>query len=190
MPMKIASRALTRFIRDERGSMTVEFMLWLPWLLFWLVFSLGAFFAMETRSDSAKAAYTIADIMSRDGDGLLERSDMIEVQVLFNELLPNAASGKSLRVSMIMAASGAFEVVWTECFGSYVVMTDDAIPVEILPEMDDLDVVLLTETSAPYFAITRVFGLDTYNFTTRVVNIPRHHPSLNYVDDNPEECAG
>lgn len=143
---------LKRFARDERGSITLEFVIWLPFLLFWVVFSLGVFLAMDNRADAAKATYTISDIVSRYTT-TLTRDDVDDLRALMNQLLPNSANGL-MRISSIEFDQGSYTVQWTACFGNIPPMTNDEIPLNVVPQyMDNKDTVIVTETFTPYLPI-------------------------------------
>ncbi len=65
-------RAARRFARDDRGSMTIEFLIMFPILLFFLFFILAVSYYLGTASDVQQAAQTLArssiGVLSRDAD--------------------------------------------------------------------------------------------------------------------------
>jgi len=171
--IKDACRA---FRDDERGSLTLEFVLWIPLLSFWAVFSLAVYQAMDNRSDAAKATYTISDIMSRYSE--IDRSDMQQLELLINELLPGASAGARLRFSSIEYKDEKYTVLWTECFGPIGSLTDAGIPVDLIPTMEEGETVILTETYVPYLPIFDVGGLEPFVWSTAIVTRPRFNAKV------------
>lgn len=179
-------RPARRFIRDDRGSLIVEFALWLPWLLFWLIFSLAAFLHMNSRGDAAKATYAVSDIVSRF-NGPITRADLGDLDFLYREM-QNGGSGLQMRVSSIQFINGAHTVLWTECFGGTAGLVDQTIPLEVIPTMANLDTVILTETFTPYLPISNLFGLRASTFEIRVATRPRFVPRIENSPD-PSFCV-
>lgn len=166
------SRIVGQFVRDDRGSITLEFVLWLPFLLFWLVFSLGAFLAMDNRYDAANGTYLISDIISRYQEPL-SRDSVEDLRLLREQLVPNAANGL-MRISSISFDSGAYTVDWTACFGGIPPLTDEAIPLDVVPtNMGDGRSVILTETFTPYFPISDYWLPSSLAWQIGIVVRPR-----------------
>ncbi|MEM7056209.1 MAG: hypothetical protein AAF557_01345 [Pseudomonadota bacterium] len=183
------SRIIGQFVRDERGSITLEFVLWLPFLLFWVIFSLAVFLAMDNRYDAAKATYTISDVVSRFKENLT-RDRLVELQLLMHQLLPNSTQGM-MRLSSVEFDQGAYTVQWTACFGGDAVlgtnvppMTDDQIPLNLVPAfMDDKDTVIVTETFTPYFPISDFWVPSSLAWQIGVVTRPRFVAKIDLDDD-------
>lgn len=174
MGMRMCGK-FSAFLRDERGSMAVEFMIWLPLITFWLVFSTAVFIAWDNRADAAKATFTIADIMSRRvtvDAGFLE-----QVYNLNQRLITNVDDrGDSpirrhniLRISSVMRNSdGDLEVQWSCSMHGPTANTttpsvlqglvDQTIPTSVIPTMAVLDSVLVVESFVPYIPITIPFA--------------------------------
>lgn len=169
-----------RFCQDDDGSLTLEFVLWIPFLTFWAVFTLAVFHAMDNRADAAKATYTIADIISRDD--VIEGNDLRDLNLLVNQLLPGAAAGATMRVSSIEFKDDQLAVLWTECFGDIPALTDAAIPVEVIPTMEEKETIILTETYVPYLPIFDVMGLEPFVWTHVIANRPRFFGKIEYPD--------
>ena len=182
------TRILRQFAQDERGSITLEFVLWIPFLLFWCVFSLGVFLAMDNRYDSAKATYAISDVLSRYKTPLT-RTKIEDLRVLAQQLLPNAATGGAMRISSIEFDQGAYTVQWTECFGDIQPMTDSTIPLSIIPPfMDNKDTVLVTETYIPYLPISDYWLPGALTWRTGVVSRPRFVAKIENNDADTANC--
>lgn len=153
----INRKTLSAFLRDENGSMTVEFMIWLPLITFWLVFSTAVFIAWDNRADAAKATFTIADIMSRRTD--INPNFLTQLYNLNQRLITNDGRRNLLRISSVMRRpDGDLEVRWTCPMGGALPLADEDIPNEIIPEMALLDSVILVESRVPYTPITVPFA--------------------------------
>lgn len=187
-------RAISSFRDDLRGSITLEFVLWLPFLLAWVVFSLAAFKAMENRSDAAKATYTISDIISRRNE--VNRAFMSDLRDLAEQVLPSSATGARMRVSLIQLKDDTLEVQWTECFGDILPLTDDTIPFGLVPDaMSNLDTIVLTETFVPYLPISVPYpmsiaiGPEGLVWTNSIVTRPRDKANITNPDGDIANCA-
>lgn len=178
--MNRAGLLLRRWRRAERGSITIEFLLWLPLLAFWLVVSVAFFDAYKSRNDAAKAAHTLSDIMSRQVE--MSNAFADELFALEDKLLPRVATGKRLRVSSIRYAAETYQVQWSRAVGGGQPMADADIPLEFLPEMADLDTVVLTELYVPYQPFTDWAGIGARAWTFVIVTRPRFVSAIGYID--------
>ncbi|MEO1551416.1 MAG: TadE/TadG family type IV pilus assembly protein [Pseudomonadota bacterium] len=182
------------FKDDERGSVTVEFVLLFPLLALWLGASFVFFDAFKTTSQAAKAAYTIADMVSRQP--VIPNGYIDDLYALQENLLPRAPTGKWLRVTSIQYVEGPdadgdglpdttdYVVLWSEAKplvtdqqGNTNRMTSPEVPKEILPKMSANDTIVLVENFVPYTTIPLPL-LSELNFTglewrNRIVNRPR-----------------
>ena len=161
------------WLRDERGTLTIEFLLWMPLLAFWLVVSAAFFDAYKSRNDAAKVAHTLSDITSRQ----IEVTDEFlgELLALEDKLLPRVPTGKLLRITSIQysASDEEYQVLWSEALGGGEPLTDESIPLNIMPEMADLDSVVLTEVSVPYRPFTKWGGITANTWSFALVSRPR-----------------
>ena len=185
---------IKRFKRDEDGTVTVEFVLLFPLLALWLGASFIFFDAFKTTSQAAKAAYTIADIVSRQP--VIPNGYIDELYTLQENLLPRSPNGKWLRVTSIqyiedpdldgdgLPDATYHQVLWSEAKplitdtnGNTNKMETADIPTEILPTMSANDTIVLIENFVPYTSIP-IPLLSELNFTglewrNRIVNRPR-----------------
>jgi len=149
--MQQTRQALRAYLRDERGTITMEYVLWLPILLFWLTISAVFYDAYKSRDDAAKAAYTIADILSRQTE--LSVTSIEELADLQRTLVPRAASTMFLRLSSFTCTGrdtdgdGIFE---TGCLDPATgVSSDYEINWSILPPIDGWPDDFLDGATAP-----------------------------------------
>lgn len=164
-------------IRDERGSLTMEFLLWLPILAFWLIVSLAFFQAYTSRNDASNAVHAISDIMSRRTN--VTDGYIAELYNLQSRLLPNAPRASELRISSIEydGEDKVHRVLWSSAIGIEPFPSTE-ISVSVLPEMAHGDTVILTELNVPFEPFTNwaQIGSRTWRFA-KVVR-PRFVPAV------------
>ncbi len=165
--MKTVLENFKRFLRDDQGSMMVEFVIWIPWLLFYLLFSTTAFLAMDSRLEAMRASIMLTDAASRQE--VIDTDWLTNAYAMMGELTSSAAPGAMYRISVVKAEAGAVSVKWTTCFGGIEALTNENMPVELLPPMTDQDERILVETFIPYQPISRVFGIRPQVWTNRKI---------------------
>ena len=187
---------LRRFRRSEDGSMSVEFALALP-LLLW---GLGALFvfvaAFEARATLTKATYTIADLYSRQTDPITR--DFLEQTGEVLAFLTGPARAPRMRVSVVRCASGCdgddrvLALDWSEGLDDLPAMTADVLnAADIAPRIPMLDPgnrVIVVE-SVMSFAPPLTFGLPARTFRSLMVVPPRFAPQLCWQSCGPAPSA-
>ena len=179
---------LAEFRRDERASITIEFIIWVPLLAFWLVVGVAFFDAFKSRSDSAKAAETLADIISRQVE--IDNAFIAELYALQQVLLPRTPTGARLRVTSIRflendeldEGDDEHRVEWSVPIGGDAPMENVQIPLSILPEMADRDTIVLTELYVPFQPFTSWGGIGFHTWTNVLVARPRFVSAIAKVD--------
>ena len=169
--MKHTFSILRRFLRDEHGTLTMEFLLWLPLLAFWFVVSVVFYDAYKSRNDAAKATHTLSDIMSRQ----VEVSDAYinDLALLEQKLLPRVSSGHKLRISSIQYANNAYTVLWSRAIGGGLPLTSAEIDPNFIPQMADFDTVIVTEVSVPFVPFADWVGIQARSWSFALVTRPR-----------------
>lgn len=178
--LRRVGRGLRRMRGDERGSLSIEFMLWIPVLIFWLVFSVSVFNAYQTRNQTAKAAHTLADIVSRKHEW--SESAFAELYRLEGTLLTLARSGFDLRVTAVRRVGRDVVVNWSSASGGLDPLTTDTFPVGALPAMADLDTMIYTEVRVPWAPLHLVSGLTAHTWSFGVASRPRFVSSIERSD--------
>lgn len=181
---------LTRFLQDEQASMTLEFVAVLPLMLFWFVGSIVFFDAYKARMDADSAAIVIADVTSRHvyvNDNFLE-----EMAFLHRVLLPKA-DATWLRISTIVydADDNQHYVRWSEVPNSLEgeALEDDDIPLDLLWDMYDGEVVIIVDTMVPYQPLVDWVRIGARNWESRKVITPRPEPFLDWcVVEDINDC--
>lgn len=186
--------SLSGYLADERGNLTMEFVLWLPILMFWFVISAVFYDAYKSRDDAAKASYTIADIVSRETQLTVSRiEELVDLQ---RALLPRAGRTMFLRLSSIScdrtggctepatAAQSDYELNWSILPpndgwpGTFpdkpVAMSSSSdIPLGSMPLMAEGDTIILIDVSVPFEPFSDWVGVDAREWIFRVPVWPR-----------------
>ena len=187
-----------RSIRDEvlgdgRGTISIEFMVVMPLLLFLTVSGLGFWDAFQSNSKTAKVAYAISDIMSRYD--VVNDTDMAYLYNVQDKMLFPDLDRRSMRISSICFEDGNFRVLWSYTSSSNDIpgpdpLTDEEIPVEILPTMQPQDSVILTETEARWQPHLNV-GIGARTWRSELVSRPRFVKIIPHTTLNPSNiCPG
>lgn len=173
-----ALRSLSAFVRDETGAMSVEYVIWVPLLMFWLVASVAAFGAFNARNAAANAAYTLADVMSRQAE--VDAAFFDDLWALHDGLLPNTSNQKTVRISSIVydADADTHSVVWSNATVGVTPLVDGRIPTGRLPDMADADSVVLIETAVPYVFFTDWLGQSSTVWRHTLAVRPRFVPAV------------
>jgi hypothetical protein len=168
---------LCRFGEDTRGAMPVEGVIASTFLIWWYFSSLQFFDAYKQKNVNQKAAYTVADMLSRETGSIpddptssvIDMDYMNGLNVVFDYL---TASNKPtwLRVTSIYwdGTDNRYEVAWSITTGSGHAALNDAKLAEVadrIPEMPVGDTVILMET---FMAYEPMFNFGT--FDDRFVN--------------------
>lgn len=175
---------LRRFGSDEKGSIAVEAVIILP-MMFWTFLALfAAFHSYRTYSINQKAAYTIADMLSRETAKV--DSAYIDGAVELLAYLTNAPSEDvAMRVTSVTynSTSESYEAVWSEGRGGLdAVETEDvAAWTNRLPKMPDDDFVIVVETFHDYDPPFNT-GLTDRTIRNFIFTRPRYAPSVRFDD--------
>ncbi len=179
---------LKRSLRDSSGSITVEFVIWFPLLMFWLLGTIVFFDAFKARSNLSTANATVADIISRESE--VTDDDITRLYNLQTAMLPRT-SGNGLRISSIQFAidptdpadPGSYTVVWSAVKGAALdVLVDEDIELNALPNMYDGEIVLLVESSVPFVPLTSYLGINFQTLRNEVMISPRYESRVAWDD--------
>ena len=180
MPFCLRS-LLRRFAEDCRGSVSVEFLLMVP-LLFWTYMACYVYFDGFRQSDlNLKAAYAIADMISRETTAV--NPDYIDSMEKVLRLMTRAETPLKLRVTVVRwdGTDNRYYVYWSENRGYDAPRTDAdmAALASRLPVMPDGEYVILIETKASYEPPFDV-GIKTTDLDNFVFTRPRFGPKVDW----------
>jgi Flp pilus assembly protein TadG len=114
-------RALRRFSKSERGTVTMETVVMLPFLFVGLVLSYEFFDMYRFKSVREKATYTIADMLSRETNVVTD-TYIDNTKILFDTLAGDDGNNQ-IRTSVVRfhdrdePQSDEFELRWSEVRG-------------------------------------------------------------------------
>lgn len=166
---------LKRFARQEGGTITVEFVLVMP-LLIWAYLALYVYWdAYRTINLAQKASYTVSDYISRER-GSLTAAEITGMENTF-KFMTQTESGVKMRITSIYynTTSKRFEVYWSRSPNS----TMEELTTTTLqgysshiPAMADGDSAVLVETELDYTPAFNI-GLLSDSFANFIVTRPR-----------------
>ncbi len=177
--------------RDERGTLSIEFMIVMPLLLFLVTGGIEFWDAFHSNSQTAKIAYTVSDIMSRYD--VVDDTDMTNLYAVQDKMLSPDLDRRSLRISSICFEDGIHRVLWSYTSSSNDIagpdaLTDEKIPVEILPLMVPQDSVILTEVEARWQPHLNV-GIGSRTWRSELVSRPRFVKIIPHTTLNPSNIC-
>ncbi|SEK60370.1 TadE/TadG family type IV pilus assembly protein [Pacificibacter marinus] len=175
--------ALRRFNASQSGSMSVEAVLVAPLLLFGIMFVLTFFSAFQQKGTANKAAYTVADYISRQTDAV--DADFIDGMADIYGFLNNQGN-KKMRVSSVMwseSRGGKYVLQWSHAADDADALTSSTLSEieSLLPIMSAGTTVLVVEATTRWTPIFSV-GLDVLNFKDIVITKPRFATQVIFDD--------
>ena len=177
MSMLSRLRLHTRdWTRDTRGSVPVEGVIAATWLIWWYIASFQFFDAFRQKNVNLKAAYTIADMVSRTQPDDWVDADYIEGLNTLFDYLTFSRKPTWVRVSSVIwdDIDNRYEISWSYATGAAGGQTDATIQnyANRIPLMPVGDSVILVETHMAYEPIFNI-GLKAKWYTTFITTRPR-----------------
>lgn len=184
-------RWLGRFWRNQNGVVTIEAVMIFP-LLFWSSWTAYTYFdGYRQGASNLKAAYAIADIISREKNAITKQyiTNMYELQ----KFMISDRSAVSMRISFVWYSEDddRHYKYWSCVRGeSFDELDDDTLLNEYrdrIPVMADKATMILVETKDWYTRPFKIgfgdhsFGIDKFMFTQ-----PRGY--TNIVVEDPDDC--
>ncbi|MEM6322879.1 MAG: pilus assembly protein [Pseudomonadota bacterium] len=182
--LRLLLSPLRRFRRSERGSLSVEFVLVVPIMLFAYGGLFTFFDAFRVVNLNTRASYTIADMLSREDQTL--PTDYIDGMNDVLSVLTRSQYETVLRITVVQyfADDDEVRVVWSQVDGGsgefiqpITQATFDLIEDEV-PVMADSDVNIVVETWSGFVPMLNWTGLEPQYFESVVVTRPRFGPTL------------
>lgn len=187
-----------RFGTDTSGSMPTEGVMAFTFLIWWYIASFQFFDAYRQKNINLKAAYTVADMISRETD-MLDHTYVDGLNTVFDYL---TFSNKPtwVRVSSVYwdEAEQINKVAWSYATGSHEVQDNTTIQTKVnqIPVMPKGDTVIVVETFMAYEPIFSI-GLEARWYDTFITTRPRFasqvvfegmgSPDSTYYPDVPPE---
>lgn len=179
-------KRIKAFARDTRGSLSVETALILPILTWLYVGSFVWFDAYRTQNSNLKAAYTIADMLSRETvpvtNGYFEGLNRV-FDYLTASNHPTYIRVTNLQCTESCDTEGrTLEVTWSYATDGRTALSTGTIAEykPKIPLMPQGDTVILVETFMAFEPLFNV-GLSATSFENYIVTRPRFAPQLLYA---------
>ena len=181
----------SRFARDTEGSMSVEAVIIMPLLFWFFVASYVWFDSFQAQNTNLKAAYTVADMISRE-TAPVNDTYMNGLNTIL-DFLTHSNQPTSVRVTSVRCAencdsdqSRVMEMCWSWASAEKSPHTDGTLTsvYDQVPLMAEGDTVLLTETFMTYEPAFEA-GLSTFEFDNFIVTRPRFAAEVVY---GTEQC--
>jgi Flp pilus assembly protein TadG len=188
MPAPRPARSrLARFLRDPRGTVSAEAVIVLPLVLLTLMITVVFADMFRARATSQKAAYSVADTLSRLTDPV-EGAYIDGLNDVY-AFLSRARQTTWLRVSSIgwSNANSSYVVIWShDATGGPGLTTPELLQhyTQRLPTMPAGETVIMIEANMNYRPLVVGF-FQPLQFTTMIVTRPRFTPQLRF--DTGEE---
>jgi hypothetical protein len=186
---------IRRFLQDERGVLLAEALILMPFMIWGFIALVVYWDLFRVMNVSQKAAYSIADLMSRQG---VVTQEFIDGQQEVLDFLTPGAAGSTLRITSLQMNEGpnvppnpVFDGNDSYCLIFSRVPGDPIQPVRLtqttiqdlddkIPNMDDLESVIIVETWVDYEpdfdtgVLNAAPGIDDQTFYQFVVTRPRN----------------
>ncbi len=172
------------FLKTDDGAITVDALIVLP-VVIWAVMATFVFFdAFRVKTFSQKAAYSVADALSRETDPVDE--DYILGINQMHDFLARTRNATMMRVSSIgrQGPDDDFVVIWSVPATGATPLTSatvNATLAERLPDFPQGETIIYVETQINYLPLFRI-GLPQMNFRQAVATRPRFAPQIPFDD--------
>jgi Flp pilus assembly protein TadG len=179
--MRLFSPMLQRFRRSEDGTIVIESLLIIPFLL-WAYLALYTYWdAYRAMTMSQKAAYTISDMISREQTPV-NSAYILGMKNTMDYMLSRDFD-TTLRVSSVVyeVDNNEMRIEWSRSTNSALTpeLTTASLQALVpqIPEMNDGDTVILVETWVEFEPALRI-GLEDTTYREFIVTRPRFAPRI------------
>jgi hypothetical protein len=164
-----------RFFRENaEGSMPTEGVMAFAFLIWWYIASFQFFDAFRQKNVNLKAAYTIADMISRQTNAI-DSTYINGLNTVF-DYLTFSNHPTWIRVSSVFwdDTNKVYKVAWSQATGTHLPQTNATIQMQAgrIPTMPEGDTVVIVETYMAYEPIFSV-GLEARWYDTFIPTRPR-----------------
>lgn len=180
------------FAEDMRGSMAAESALIMPLLVWWYIASFQFFDAFRERNINLKAAYTIADMISREAQ--VDTAYLAGLNTVF-DYLTSSNHPTRVRVTSLSYNEDTmkYDKHWSRVVGKSATLPEQTTATlnqaqnkARIPTMPNADFVILVETFMAYEPIFNI-GVDARWYETFIVTRPRFSPCVGLSDGTVAE---
>ncbi|WP_051927394.1 TadE/TadG family type IV pilus assembly protein [Ruegeria halocynthiae] len=185
-------RLLGTFAGNENGNLSVETAIIFPLLVWTVTLTYTYFDGFLESTANLKAAYTVSDLISREGEDAVTDTYAESMYLIFNRMVRNN-SPLRMRLSVIQYIAAdedagteeRYRVEWSTTCGFESNWTDANLEplIERLPEMADLDTMIIVETSKEYVPLLNTNWLNSdRTFNNFIFTRPRFVPIVKGPD--------
>lgn len=167
-----------RFASTAGGSITLEFVILLPFLLGVMLGLVEFYNAWRAKTRFEKIGFVINDIMSRHD--VVDEVDIAYLVELRDRMLPVTVAGAWLRISSVCFEADAYRVMWSVADGpdaaggrSLVPLADGASLPAPMPRLDGQDSVVVTEVGGRWRSRLGGVTVTSIEFDSVQVGRPR-----------------
>ncbi|CUH47675.1 hypothetical protein RUA4292_01847 [Ruegeria atlantica] len=177
---------LSTFASRENGNLSLESALIMPVLVWTVTLTYTFFDGFRENTANLKAAYTVSDLISREGEDAITDTYAESMYLIYNRMVNNN-SPLRMRLSVIQYIAAdqdagteeRYRIEWSTACGFESNWTDANLDtlVERLPEMADLDTLIVVETSKDYVPLLNTGWLTRdHKFNNFIFTRPRFVP--------------
>jgi Flp pilus assembly protein TadG len=178
--MNILKNILRKFKRDDRGVITLELIVLMPFMVLWIVGSNSFYDGFKTYLRASKATYTAIDLISRQ-ESFVGPNYIANVGSVFNSIVDADGAPSTVIISSIGQANGSLFVHWTaNANGGAGIPNAGAIPTAFIPVLMDGEYIVLIQSSVPFIPIHSWGNLTAKTFTNTVAVTPRFNVKVEY----------
>ena len=180
---RLSRFGLARFAKDQTGSTTVEAVLILP-LLLWAYVAMFVYFdAFKIQNTNLRAAYTIADMISRQTNAI-DAGYVNGLNTVFDYLV-DIDTNTSVRASSVFwdPLANVYRVQWSYGTNAMPVLTNANVSdyASRLPTIPAGDTLIVLETWLDYTPAFDVGGLQARTFKEFIATRPRFVAQVPFV---------
>lgn len=184
--MKRLNTYLRGFRNDDQGSIAIETIILLP-MLFWAYLTMFSVFdAYRQHATTQKAAYTIADVISRETNPL-DDAYLNGTREMLAYLTGADVSNVALRVTSVRynANQDTYQRDWSEADGSTTALTNSQVGAleDDLPILPHNERIMVVETFVNYHPPFNI-GLGDREIHNFVFTRPRYAPQVCFLSCN------
>ncbi len=185
---------LTSAAREEKGTVTIEFVITFPLLIMWIFLSYVLFDVFRAESHANKALFMVSDVISRAES--ISTAELDDNFILLDKLLPLHSDDKWMRTTSIAYDhdTDTYEVLWSHVTqpDDFTVegYTDETLPAEmVLPTIRGEDSIVLVEIAIPHSPIIDNYGFTDLAWTPHTIVRPRFIAKIVCTDCEPVVVA-
>lgn len=177
---------LTGFLRRQDGTISTEAVIVTPLMIWAILFGYVYSDTMRVKSRTTKAAFTVADALSREAS---VNQNYIDRMAELTWLLTGGRFESSVRISVIRYdADAGYELSWSKAVGNdlspYSQGDIDTIQGD-LPLAAPMDSIILVDTNVPFTPIYQI-GVTDMDLKSSAMTRPRYSPGLCW--ESSQDC--